>query len=267
MGFERIEKKVIRPPGAHNVARLLDPDSELKTAENIARFALSIPAFNYVGGLKVCRDRVALGITLETAVKAVRNSGAPSGRDQNEKLVQAFFAHDELRRYSELPVLDSYRGQFMISREIAVPTAPTFTVYEKGNQVPVVVCGWKTFALRRDQIRAWLSMLESGLFSYVDYRYSPWEVLLLAESGYPDDLCRRARVIRRGEYNLFTESDLRELATMYARAQRAAMPVARELWEKREQRRKERENERPSAPQAPGPETSPDLFAIRGEDR
>lgn len=261
MTFDRIEKKIIRPPAAHNVARLLDPDSELKTTENIARFALSIPAFNYIGALKICYDKVALGINLETAVSAIRKTGAPSGREQNEKLVRAFFEHDDRRRYSDLPVLDSYRGQFMISREIAVPTAPAFTIYERGKQVPVVMCGWKNFGLRREQIRAWLSMLQSGLFSYVDYRQSPWEVLLLPEVIDGEVPIRSARVIRPGEYNLLSEPDLRELAAMYARAQKAAMPIARELWDAREAKRRQRERGQPDQPQMPAPDGPPDLFA------
>lgn len=46
MKFEHVEKKVANPPAAHNVARLLDPTCETRTIENIARFAVSIPAFN-----------------------------------------------------------------------------------------------------------------------------------------------------------------------------------------------------------------------------
>ncbi|MBV1690108.1 hypothetical protein KRR38_21085 [Novosphingobium sp. G106] len=265
MSFDRIEKKIVRPPAAHNVARLLDPESELKTTDNIARFALSIPAFNYVSALKVCFDRVALGIDIETAVNAVRQSGAPSGRIQNEQLVRAFFKHDEMRKYSNLKVLDSYRGQFMISRDISVPTVPTFTVFESGRQVPVVICGWKSFNLRRDQIRAWLSMLESGLFSFADYRGSPWEILLLPDAGDVAKPAREARVIRSGEYNLFSEAELRELAAMYARAQKAAMPIARELWHQREQRRREKERDLPSRPGMPDRDSPPDLFA-KGDD-
>lgn len=265
MSFDRVEKKIIRPPAAHNVARLLDPQCEFKTTENIARFALSIPSFNYIGAFKICYDRVALKIDLETAVRAVRASGAPAGREQNEKLVRAFFEHDAVREFSNLRVLDSYRGQFRISREIAVPTSPAFTIFERGKQIPVVMCGWKNFVLSDAQIQAWLSMLESGLFSYADYRGSPWEVLLFPEDHLEEKRARRARVIRPGEFTLFSESDLRELAAMYARAQKAAMPIAREIWEQREQKRRERNRSQLEISEPAIGEVPPDLFAREEE--
>lgn len=268
MKFEQVEKKVERPPAAHNVARLLDPESESQTIVNIAKFAVSIPAFNYLGAQTVIRDRVALGLGLETAVRTVRKAGAPAGREQNEALVRGFFSYDDMRKYSDARLVESYQGQFKISRDISVPTSPTFTILEKGKQIPVVLCGWKTFNLRRDQIRAWLSMLESGLFSFADYRTSPWEVLLFPEQDTAEGLVRCPRVIRPGEYNLLNASELRDLAAMYARAQKEAMPLAREIWEKREVARKERtSNERDSVYDVGnGPDVNqPDLFADRPE--
>lgn len=240
MKFEQVERKVVNPPAAHNVARLLDTQSEIKTTENIAKFAVSIPAFNYLPGLAVIRDRVSLGLELETAVKTVQKTGAPAGRAQNEALVRAFYKYDETRGYSGLRVLDSYKGQFKISREIAVPTQPTFTILEKSKQVPVVLCGWKNFSLQTEQIRAWLSMLESGLFSFADYRTSPWEVVILSEHQSLAGSLRKPTVIGPDHYQLFTTNDLRELAAMYARAQKAAMPLARALWQQREEARVER---------------------------
>lgn len=243
MKFEQVERKVINPPAAQNVARLLDPQSEIKTTENIAKFAVSIPAFNYLPGQAVIRDRVALGLDLSTAVATVQRVGAPAGRTHNEAFVRAFYQYDEMRRYTAGRILDSYKGQFKISREIAVPTHPTFTLLENAKQVPVVVCGWKSFGLEPDQIRAWLSMLESGLFSFADYSASPWEVVILAERDTGVGPIRKPTVIKAGDYQLFSAADLRELAAMYARAQKAAMPLARALWEKREEARKERQRD------------------------
>lgn len=261
MSFDRIERKILRPPAAHNVARLLDPSCEIKTTQNIARFAVGIPSFNYLPATKVCIDRVALGIDLSTALKAVGQKGAPAGREHNASLVRAFWQFDEERAYSKLRMLDNYDGQFRISREIAVPTSPTFTVLEKSKQVPVVLCGWKDFALVQDQVRAWLTILESGLFSFADYRSSPWEVILLPEEDGADGKTRRPLVIRRGDYSLFSEEDMRELASMYSRAQRAAMPIAREMWEKRERRRREKQVDLGDIVQPGGRDGQGDLFA------
>lgn len=243
MTFEHIEKKIKNPPAAQNVARLLDPSSEIKTTQNIARFAVGIPAFNYNSALAVCKDRVALNLDLGTALKAVSSAGAPAGRAENASLVKAFFQYDKSRGYSDLRSVDTYDGEYRISREIRVPTKPTFVVLEHGKQIPVLVCGWKTFKLERDQIRAWLTMLDSGLFSFADYRSSPWELRLFPEMDTIEGSVRMPICIGPDEYPLFSEREMRELAAMYERAQQAAMPIARELWESREARRREYERE------------------------
>lgn len=266
MGFEQIERKIIRPPAAHNVARLLDPSCELKTTNNIAKFAIGIPSFNYNPALKICIDRVAMSLPLETALKAVKMRGAPAGRDQNASLVEAFYAHDLERGYSQLRMIDNYEGQFKISREISVPTSPTFTVLDKGKQVPVVLCGWKAFSLQRDQVRAWLSMLDSGLFSFADYRHSPWEVVLFPEVEIDGTLERHVEVIQPGQYDLFTSNEMRDLAAMYARAQQAAMPIARELWEAREVRRRKKEIDVSHDGPSDAPSVIRDLFAKDEDD-
>jgi hypothetical protein len=261
MTFEQVEKKIQNPPAAHNVARLLDPSCELKTTQNIARFAVSIPSFNYLTAEAMIKDRVSLKLELETAIIASRTKGAPAGRTHNEALVKAFYAYDEVRRYSDARVVDPYQGSFRISRSIIVPTRPTFVVLEHGKQVPVVVCGWKNFSLQREQIRVWVSMLDSGLFSLADYLDSPWEIALFPEQDTSDGAIRFPKIIRPGDYAPLRPSDLAELSAMYARAQKAAMPLAREMWEKRERTRKEKE-----APmvEVPSPFEHPlhgDLFA------
>ena len=86
-------------------------------------------------------------------------------------------------------------------------------------------------------------MLESGLFSFADYSGSPWEVVILSERETGTGLMRMPTVIKAGDYQLFSAADLRELAAMYARAQKAAMPLARALWEKREEARKDRQGD------------------------
>ncbi len=55
----------------------------------------------------------------------------------------------------------------------------------------MVLCGWKDFSLTRDQIRLWMTLLESGLFSYSDYRSSPAEVVLFPEVEISEGLDAR----------------------------------------------------------------------------
>lgn len=210
----------------------------------------------------MCIDRVRLGVELRTALTAVSNVGSPAGRDQNASLVKAFFSYDKHRAYSSLKSVEPYRGQYLISRDIKVPTSATFVVVEYGKQVPIVLCGWKNFRLEKDQVRAWLTMLDSGLFSISDYRHSPWEVLLFPDQPGDDGFERQPLLIREGDYKLFSQAEMRDLASMFARAQRAAMPIARELWEAKEARRRDKLRREGLLPADLGDsDMLPDLFA------
>ena len=256
--FDSVARKVCRPPGGHNFARLNVLGDEERTTERISSFALSIPAFNYLPSISQIQTLVQLGLSVETAVNAVLSSGAPAGRVENERFVRAFFAFDELRGYSRARFVDSYVGQYRISRDVNVPTKPTFTVLEKGHQVPIIVVGWKHLDLEHDQIRLWFSLLESGLFSYADYRRSPAEVVFFPEQPSEPEPIRAPFVIKRGDYQLLSEAEMRNQAELYVRAQAAAMPIAEARWLERERRREERERARPSKPAGDQPQD--DLF-------
>lgn len=243
MKFNSIIRKIKTPPAAQNLVRLIDVDDEAKTTSNVANFALSIPSFNYVSGTKMCVDRVKLGLDLKTALAAVAKSGAPEGRPYNAAYVEAFFQHDEKRGYSALKYVDSYHGQYRISRDINVPTIPTFTIIENGMQIPIVLCGWKDLMLTKSQLKMWLTMLESGLFSYGDYRHSPAEVLIFPEEKIGDESIRQPYIIKRGEIQCYTEAEMRDIVAMYARAQEAAMPIAEMRWHEREERRRQKQRD------------------------
>lgn len=246
MKFEQIRRKIEHPPAAQNFARLNEPGDVPKTALLIVEFALGIPSFNYMPGTTACCDKVKLQLDLATALKSVRSCGAPAGREHNAEFVKAFYAHDEERGYSNSKVIDSYDGRYLISRSVHVPTRPTFTLFENGNQVPIILCGWKEFKLTRDQIRLWMTLLESGLFSYADYKLSPAEVVIFPSMEIESKIfARRPLIIRRGDYELFSEQRMREFAAQYVEAQEMALPIAAERWNERERKRQEKDRFKP----------------------
>ena len=246
MKFENVARKIDRPPAAQNFSRLNEPGDVHKTASRIVSFALGMPAFNYEPGNKACRDKVQFNLNLETARHSVLNCGAPAGRESNESFVEAFFAFDEERGYSRAQFEASYEGRYLISRAVHVPTKPTFTVYENGELIPVILCGWKSIPLNAEQIRLWMTLLESGLFSYSDYQRSPAEVVIFPENQFGKESARRPLVIRRGDYELFSETRMREIAVEFVQAQELALPIARNQWEERERRRTASEESAPS---------------------
>jgi hypothetical protein len=242
-GFEAIARKISRPPGAQNCARLNVISDEQQTTALIAQFALSIPPFNYIPAIKQCRTHVQFGLDVETATNAVLLRGAPAGRDKNASLVRAFYDYDEERGYSKCLYVDGYDGEYRLSRDVHVPTRATFTILENGNLVPVTICGWKSLSLDVNQIRFWMTMMEIGLYSHSDYRRSPAEVALFLEEQTSEGPARFPHIIRRGDYTLFSPAEMRDQAELYIRAQAAALPIAEAKWTERERRRNQEEPE------------------------
>ncbi|GAA0302150.1 hypothetical protein GCM10009087_09900 [Sphingomonas oligophenolica] len=239
--LETILKKVANPPAPQNWVRLIVADDQLSTAIRIANLALGIPAFNYVIGMKMCHDRVQYKLELDTALKATAGYGAPAGREQNGEFVRAFWEYDKTRQYSEARCLDSYNGFFPISRHVKIPTKPTFTILENKQQIPVVLCGWKTVPLDLSQRRIISTVYESGLFSYGAYRHSPAEIVFFPEFETETGPQRFAEVWRRGDYGTLPASELRDLLEFYSLAQEQAIPIIQEKWAKIQEKAREKE--------------------------
>lgn len=239
--LETVLRKVANPPAPQNWVRLIAPGDLLHTAKNIASFALGVPEFNYQVGAKMCHDRVRNKLELATALKACARFGAPAGREQNANFVKAFYAFDERRKYSEAKYFESYNGFFPISRSVKIPTKPAFTVIEDRQQVPVVLCGWKSVPLDYGQRKIVSTVYESGLFSYGPYRHSPGEIVFFPEFETDDGIVRVPEVWRRGEFGLMSPAEIRDLLEFYAQAQEEAIPIIRERWDEKEKRRREKD--------------------------
>ncbi len=208
----------------------------------------------------MCHDKVRNHLDLETALKACARNGAPAGREQNASFVRAFYAHDEVRRYSDGRYFDSYNGYFPISREVKIPTKPAFTVIEERKQLPVVLCGWKSVPLDQTQRRIVSTVYESGLFSYGAYRHSPGEIVFFPEVEGAEACQRSAEVWNRGDCGLLSPGEIRDLLDLYSLAQDAAIPVILDKWSDMERRRREEEPVR--HPENDQPSAQIELFAI-----
>src|ERR1700733_3158041 len=97
--YAKILRKLDHPPAGPNWVRFICDDPR-KTAKAIIAFAKEQPPFNYQPAYHAIKDRIELGISRETALRMAAERGAPAGRIQNKEFVEAFFDHDEDRRYS-----------------------------------------------------------------------------------------------------------------------------------------------------------------------
>lgn len=256
--FDSIKRKVMRPPSAQNWTRLNAFGDLEKTTSLIANFAVGVPSFNYIPGVGACKHKVELDLDLDTAVKSVRRSGAPAGRDSNESLVRAFYEYDAERRFGANGFAESFDdGAFRVSRQVRVPTKPTFTIIQSGLLCPILLCGWQDFPFDVTHTRLFMTVLEIGLYSFADYRRSPAQVILFPMEGMGDERRRAPMVIKRGDFELLSERTLREQSELYVEAQSAALPIAEQVWRQREEKRR---REQPSGGESFIYLEEPDLF-------
>ena len=244
--------KLDRPPAAPNWVRF-NSQSVHKMARAITNFAFAMPPFTFQPGLKCAQDRIELGLDLETAIKAVRNSGSPAGREHNEDFVRAFFAYDKVRNYSGCKSFDGFQESFSVSREIRIPCKPTSVILEHGRLVPIFVCGWSSVPLDMFQRRLLMTIYEDAIFSLTDFQESPAEVLFFPKDEQDSERGRVPEVWRRGDYDLLSNAELSEQIDMFMRArEQARVLIAKREEDTRNKSGEDQIGERPGPDPAQG---------------
>jgi hypothetical protein len=224
-----ILRKLDFPPSGPNWVRFIS-DDVARTAKAILKFAKGQPPFTYQPAYRGIKDRIELGVDLETAIKVATTKGAPAGRVQNRQLVEAFFEYDWTRKYSASNPIGFDTEYFRVSRDVLVPIAPISIIREKGKFVPIFVCGWTTNPLMPLQRRLLMTMYEDAFFSLTDYQSSPAEVLFFPKAERNEDYVegqnlRDAEVWSRGEYELLAKAELNQCLEIFV----LARDMAREI--------------------------------------
>lgn len=248
--YAKIIAKLDRPPSGPNWVRFIGEDVR-STTKSIISFAKGIPKFTYQAGYTAIKDRIQLGIDLETAIKIVNRSGAPAGKSQNEELVRAFFAHDYARRYAARNPVEFERGRFLVSREVQVPVAPLAVILEDGKFLPIFVCGWSTLSLSLMQRRLLVTVCEDAFLSLTDYQDGPAEFLFFPKER--DSKQRSPEIWQRGDYEQISGSQLMDCIEMFLEARDEARRLLMEEWH--------RERDRHETVPATVPYEMDDLFA------
>lgn len=213
--YEKLLRKLDRPPAAPNWARFVQ-DDVLSSARSIFSFVKGQPPFNYLPGYRAAKDRVELHITEADAVKAASSKGAPLGRERNKEFIEAFLEHDKERQYSSSNPIAFETEYFRVSRDVRVPVAPVSIIRERGNFVPLFMCGWETIPLRLRQRRLLMTVYEDAFLSLTDYQKSPAELLFFPKMS--GEKARSAVTWMRGDYELLTATQLNECVEIFLMA-------------------------------------------------
>lgn len=222
--YKKVLGKLDRPPSGPNWARFVQ-DGVASTTKSIVTFAKGIPPFTYSPGYAAIKDRIQLGVDRETAIKITQRSGSPKGRNQNEELVNAFFAHDETRCYPANNFIEFEKEWFRVSRDVQVPVSPLSVIREKGQFVPVFVCGWADLSLSEFQRRLLVTICEDAFLSLTDFQSSPAEYLFFPKIDNGAECVRQAEVWSRGDYRQLSEAELNEAVQIFLHSREEARKI------------------------------------------
>ncbi len=220
-----LEKKLNNPPYVHNFVRYLD-ETEEKTTKNLVSFAKGKPISSYVTGNKIVKDRVNLKINRSTALKAC-DKIATLNRAMNTEYVTAFLDHDEEIGISRRQAYDQFVSPFRVSSDCNVPVKP-LSITALNNRLHVMFSfGWQSNPLSRFQIRMMMTMLEDAVFTLTDFRNAEGELFFFPRQKKDDKESRKAQIIRRGDFELYTTSQMREYLDIYLSALSKAKEILR----------------------------------------
>ncbi len=222
--YKKVLAKLDRPPSGPNWARFVQ-DGVASTTKSIVTFAKGIPPFTYSPGYAAIKDRIQLGVDRETAVKMAQRSGSPKGRKPNEELVNAFFDHDETRGYPANSFIEFEREWFRVSRDIQVPVSPLSVIREKGQFVPLFVCGWSDLSLSDFQRRLLVTICEDAFLSLTDFQMSPAEYLFFPKVDNGEEQVREAEIWQRADYKLLSEKQLNEAVQIFLQSREEARKI------------------------------------------
>lgn len=225
--YNKVLAKLDRPPSGPNWVRFVHR-GVASTTKSIVSFAKGIPQVTYASGNAAIRDRIQLGIDRETAIKMTQRSGSPKGRRPNAEFVNAFYDYDEIRGYPSNSYIEFEKEWFRVSRDVKVPVSPLSVIREKGQFVPIFVCGWSELTLSEFQRRLLVTICEDAFLSLTDFQNSPAEYLFFPKVDNGEEKVRAAEVWQRGDYTLLTDAELNEAVQIFLQSRDDARKILTE---------------------------------------
>jgi hypothetical protein len=189
--------------------------SKVKTTKNLVSLAKGFPTKFYKAAEPIIHDVIALGINRETALNAARTRGRENSRQIVTEYVTAFLDYDEQRKYSSAKSFDEMIEPFRIGKGISVPVKPLINIIESGKILPIFSVGWATFPLDEWQMRLLMTIFEDAIFSLRDFKNSSGEFICFPKVGNRKNATRQPLLWKRGDFELFSKNDMRDILHMY----------------------------------------------------
>lgn len=213
-------RKLDRIPGAPNFVRY-NFEELVKTTKAYVQFAKGMPTVSYAPGITLAKDLVLGLIDSNQAIKAATKlKESPSKRAVIE-FIKAFCLYATDRNYQATPSYSDFSAFFPIGRDLFIPVKPTLVAREGGQLKPVFAFGWKSVPLTIYQRRLLMTILEDAIFSLTDFENSDAEIVFLPEVNG----VRTPEIWHRGDYDLLSQTELRNQLDVFLSAREAAYPI------------------------------------------
>lgn len=207
--------KLDNPPHVPHWVRYNYPDLE-KTKKELLAFARSMPRYTYSHAMKLLGDRLHLRTEWDTLLKSAERDGRENSRHLCTELLRAFQEFEGRHDLKGLKAYDFELLPWKISNSIKVPVRPLTSLFQNGKLEPIFVFGWASFPLDRYQIRLLMTVIEDAVFSLQDYQSSKGHFIIMPRQGPDKD--RAAQVWHRGDYDLLSDSEVRQQVDVYLEA-------------------------------------------------
>jgi hypothetical protein len=222
--YNKALTKLERPPQAFNFVRYIHTDIETMT-KALVEFALNFPFYTYRAGNTVVRDCINLSIDDQTALTAVSTRGAANSREINKEYVSAFLANRDKLKLLGIPTFDQFTTPYPVSASIQIPVKP-LTVCLEGHKLRAIFSvGWASIPFDEFQWKLLLTIMEDAVFSLEDLKDAAGEFHAFPREKKNKPGNRKSLLVQRGDFELLSQSDLREIMDNYLTALEKAKAI------------------------------------------
>lgn len=224
--IEKAIRKLGRPPRPQNFVRNVN-DSIEKTAKSLVGLALGFPTVTYAAGTKIVKDCIDLNLDASTALNAATTKGAAASRVHNSHYVSAFLEERDSLGLVGRKSFDQFVSPYRVSADVQLPVQPLTVLLDSGRFRTVSVVGWTNVPFDDFKWRLYFSILEDAVFSLEDFEDARGVFYAFPRSKKTDPKSRSALVAERGDFKLFSSSDLKEIMDNYVKALELAKEILR----------------------------------------
>lgn len=175
--------KLRRPPAVHNwVKNVRHRRDEMAFA--LHRFAINPPRTSLSGAVKICRQIVVDGISLEQAIACAQAIKDPASRERAEWIARAFYQKAMAEGWKGIQIFFDLEEFYRVSSSVKVPVRPSFVTNDSGKLTLYFLICWARMDLNEYQKRIMTTIILESILSLEDFHESEAYIVCTPLSCY-----------------------------------------------------------------------------------